>query len=77
VNYINKYLLRSENPNFGRTRMVRGLGEYYEVYELLNKFTEEQIQYIDPELYNELGLKFFSKYSKTNMYKHFKKLVDD
>lgn len=77
VNYINTQLLRSENPNFGRTRMVRGLGEYYEVYELLNKFTEEQIQYIDPKLYNELGLKFFSKYSKTNMYKHFKKLVDD
>jgi hypothetical protein len=31
---------------------------------------------MDPKLYNKLGLKFFSKYSKTKMYKHFKNLVD-
>jgi hypothetical protein len=31
---------------------------------------------MDPKLYNELGLKFFSKYSTTEMYKYFKDLVD-
>jgi hypothetical protein len=31
---------------------------------------------MDPKLYNELGLKFFSKYSTTKMYKHFKDLVE-
>lgn len=76
LDYINTALIKSKNPKFVRKRMVRGLGEYHEVNELWNKFKEDQIQYIDPELYNKLGLKFFSKYSKTNMYKHFSDLVD-
>ena len=76
LDYINNALIKSKNPKFVRKRMVKGLGEYHEVNELWDKFNEDQIQYIDPKFYNELGLKFFSKYSKTKMYQHFKDLVD-
>ena len=38
--------------------------------------TIESLKYLDPKLYNELGLKYFSKYSASKMYKHFKDLVD-
>lgn len=76
IKFINNSLLASPNSEFKRTVQKRGLGEYYEVPILTKKFTKEHLQYIDPKLYNELGLKFFSKYSKTKMYKHFKNLVD-
>lgn len=38
--------------------------------------TEESLKYLDPKLYNELGLKYFSKHSASKMYKYFKELVD-
>lgn len=76
INYINNALLKSQNSEFVKIKYQRGLGEYYETPILIKKFTENQLQYIDPKLYNELGLKFFSKYSTTKMYKHFKDLVD-
>ena len=38
--------------------------------------TDETLKYINPKLYNELGLKYFSNYSASNMYKYFKNLVD-
>jgi hypothetical protein len=37
---------------------------------------EESLRYLNPELYNELGLKYFSNHSASNMYKYFKNLVD-
>lgn len=38
--------------------------------------TAESLKYLDPKLYNELGLKYFSNYSASKMYKYFKDLVD-
>lgn len=76
VKFVNNSLLKSPNSEFKTTVQRRGLGEYYEVPILTKKFTKEHLQYIDPKLYNELGLKFFSKYSTTKMYKYFKDLVD-
>lgn len=42
----------------------------------LHDITIESLQYMNPELYNELGLKYFSNHSASKMYKHFKDLVD-
>lgn len=42
----------------------------------LYDITTESLKYLDPKLYNELGLKYFSNYSASKMYKHFKDLVD-
>ena len=42
----------------------------------LYEITTESLKYLDPKLYNELGLKYFSNYSASKMYKHFKELVD-
>ena len=78
VRYINSYLLKTKHPDFVRMRQIRGFGsDIYEVPVLTKEFNKKQIQYIDPKLYNELGLKFFSKYTTTKMYKHFKDLVDE
>lgn len=41
----------------------------------LQEITVESLKYLDPKLYNELGLKYFSNYSASKMYKHFKDLV--
>ena len=41
----------------------------------LYDITIESLRYMDPKLYNELGLKYFSNYSASKMYKHFKDLV--
>ena len=41
----------------------------------LYDITTESLRYMDPKLYNELGLKYFSNYSASKMYKHFKELV--
>ncbi len=42
----------------------------------LYDITTESLKYMNPKLYNELGLKFFSNYSASKMYKHFKDLVN-
>lgn len=42
----------------------------------LYDITTESLKYMDPKLYNELGLKFFSNHSASKMYKHFKDLVE-
>lgn len=42
----------------------------------LYNITTESLKYMNPKLYNELGLKFFSNYSASKMYKYFKDLVD-
>lgn len=75
VKYINSKLLASMDRNFVNRYPVTVYGGYG-TPELKTKFTNEHLQYIDPRMYNILGLKFFSKYSTTNMYKHFKELVD-
>lgn len=52
-----------------------GVGYGYSIVPL-EEITVESLKYLDPKLYNELGLKYFSKYSASKMYKHFKDLVD-
>lgn len=42
----------------------------------LHDITDESLKYLDPKLYNELGLKYFSKHSASKMYKYFKDLVE-
>lgn len=42
----------------------------------LHEITAESLKYLDPKLYNQLGLKYFSNYYASNMYKHFKELVE-
>ena len=75
VTYINSKLLASMDRNFVNRYPVTPYGGYG-TPELKMKFTNEHLQYIDPKMYNILGLKFFSKYTTTNMYKHFKELVE-
>lgn len=73
VNYINRQLQFSNNKNFTvRQNSITGFKSPI----VTQVFSKEHLQYMDPKLYNELGLKFFSKYSKTKMYKHFKDLVN-
>lgn len=80
IKYINNQLLKSADPNFVKGVDYGNYGISYKGFTpssiLINKFNEDHLQYMDPELYNELGLKFFSKYSKSKMYQHFKNLVD-
>lgn len=75
IKFINSKLLTSLDKNFVDMWPVNPYSNYG-TPELIKPFIKDYIQYIDPKLYNELGLKFFSKYSTTNMYKHFKDLVD-
>jgi len=75
VKYINSKLLASMDRNFVNRYPVTTYGGYG-TPELKTEFNKEHLQYIDPKMYNILGLKFFSKYTTTNMYKHFKELVE-
>lgn len=82
LDYINRQLLSLDSPDLATTTRY-GSPTIYSVgltdigTPVLNqKFTKDHLQHMDPKLYNALGLKFFSKYSKSNMYKHFKDLVD-
>ena len=75
VTYINSKLIASMDRNFVNRYPATPYGGYG-TPELKTKFTNEHLQYIDPKMYNILGLKFFSKYTTTNMYKHFKELVE-
>ena len=76
IQYMNSELLKTQNPNFVYTKYHGTPFGHYQNTSLVQKINEDHLQYMDPKLYNELGLKFFSKYSKSNMYKHFKDLVD-
>lgn len=76
IQYINSELLKTQNPNFVQTKYYGTPFGPYQNMSLIQKINEDHLQYMDPKLYNELGLKFFSKYSKSNMYKYFKDLVD-
>ncbi len=75
VTYINSKLLASMDRNFVNRYPITAYGGYG-TPELKTKFTNDHLQYIDPKIYNILGLKFFSKYTTTDMYKHFKQLVE-
>ena len=53
------------------------LRRIYPIFGMMDDIsTDPQLSYLDPKLYNELGLKYFSNYSASKMYKHFKDLVD-
>lgn len=76
VKYINNNLLVSGDTNFVYPQPIPYYVDFH-APKLKKEFTKEHLQYIDPKLYNILGLKFFSKYTTTNMYKHFKDLVEN
>lgn len=75
VKYINSKLLTSMDKNFVYYQPIPYQMDW-NAPKLKSEFTKEHLQYIDPKIYNILGLKFFSKYTTTDMYKHFKELVE-
>lgn len=74
--YIHSWIVNSSNENLTRKQYYpSAIGYGYSIVPLQD-ITIESLQYMDPKLYNELGLKYFSNYSASKMYKHFKDLVD-
>lgn len=74
--YIYNWIVNtSTDPTLARKQYYpSGVGYGYSIVPV-NEITVESLKYMDPKLYNELGLKYFSKYSQSKMYKHFKELV--
>lgn len=79
--YIRSYISSSEDDYLTRKESHHvPVGGFSSVRSYIRvpryNITDETLKYIDPKLYNELGLKYFSNYSASNMYKYFKNLVD-
>jgi hypothetical protein len=74
--YIYNWIVNTSNANLTRKQYYPSTVGYGYSVVPLQDITIESLQYMDPELYNELGLKYFSNYSASKMYKHFKNLVD-
>ena len=79
--YIRSYISSSEDEYLTREESVTvPVGGFYSRRSYIKvpryDITDETLKYIDPKLYNKLGLIYFSNYSASNMYKYFKNLVD-
>lgn len=74
--YIYNWIVNTSNANLTRKQYYPGTVGYGYSIVPLHDITIESLQYMDPKLYNELGLKYFSNYSASKMYKYFKDLVD-
>lgn len=76
-NYIHNWVVSSRIPGLTVTQYYPGSMGFGSSYSIpVKDITIESLAYMDPKLYNELGLRYFSTYSTSNMYKHFKDLVD-
>lgn len=75
--YIHMWLINQKDSQdlTKKEYYAAGLGGTGSATLPLHEITAESLKYLDPKLYNELGLKYFSNYSASKMYKHFKDLV--
>ena len=76
--YIHMWVIsQKDSPNLIKKEYYpAGIGKTGTAVLPLYEITAESLKYLDPKFYNELGLKYFSNYSASKMYKHFKELVE-